>query len=126
MLTLYHAPKSRSSSIVWLLEELGAPYQKHIVDIRRPDGSGSGTPDPNNPHPHGKVPALDHDGHRVFETAAIALYLTDLFPEKGLGPQVGDPLRGEYLSWLAYRPSVLEPALMMRRLNVPHVQGAMG
>jgi glutathione S-transferase len=124
MLTLYHAPKSRSSSIVWLLEELGVPYETRVVDIRRADGTG--TRDPHNPHPHGKVPALDHDGHHVFETAAIALYLTDLFPENGLGPKVGDPDRGEYLSWLAYRPGVIEPALMMRRLNVTHVPGAMG
>ncbi|GAA0565968.1 glutathione S-transferase family protein [Rhizomicrobium electricum] len=124
MLTLYHAPKSRSSSIVWLLEELGQSYQMRVVDIRRADGSGSR--DAHNPHPHGKVPALDHDGQHVFETAAIALYLTDLFPEKGLAPKVGDPDRGEYLSWLAYRPGVIEPSLMMRRLNVTHVPGAMG
>jgi glutathione S-transferase len=124
MLTLYHAPKSRSSSIVWLLEELGVPYETRVVDIRRADGTG--TRDPHNPHPHGKVPALKHDGHYVFETAAIALYLTDLFPEKGLGPKIGDPDRGEYLSWLAYRPGVIEPSLMMRRLNMTHVPGAMG
>jgi glutathione S-transferase len=124
MLTLYHAPKTRSASIVWLLEELEAPYQMRLVDVRRADGSGHR--DANNPHPHGKVPALDHDGNRVFETAAIALYLTDLFPEKSLGPKVGDPARGEYLSWLAYRPGVIEPSLMMRRLNVAHVYGAMG
>jgi glutathione S-transferase len=124
MLTLYHAPKSRSSSIVWLLEELGVPYQMRVVDIRRADGSGAR--DTHNPHPHAKVPALDDDGKRVFETAAIALYLTDLFPEKGLAPKVGDPDRGEYLSWLAYRPGVIEPSLMMRRLNVAHVPGAMG
>jgi glutathione S-transferase len=72
------------------------------------------------------VPCLQHDGHRVFEIAAITLYLTDLFPEAKLGPRIGDPSRGEYLSWLAYRPGVLEPAMMMRRLNVKHVQGAMG
>ena len=124
MLTLYHAPKSRSSSIVWLLEELGVPYEKRIVDIRRADGSG--TRDGANPHPHGKVPALDHDGRCIFETAAIALYLTDLFADKGLGPKIGDPERGEYLSWLAYRSGVVEPALMMRRLNGADVYGAMG
>ncbi len=124
MLTLYHTPKSRSASIVWLLEELGVPYELKIVDIRHADGTGAR--DPANPHPHGKVPVLVHDGHRVFEIAAITVYLTDLFPEKKLGPQVGDPLRGEYLSWLAYRPGVLEPAMMMRRLEVKHVYGAMG
>jgi glutathione S-transferase len=124
MLTLFHAPKSRSGSTVWLLEELGVPYETRIVNIRR--GDGGGARDPANPHPHGKVPCLEHDGHRVFEIAAITLYLTDLFPDAKLGPRVGDPKRGEYLSWLAYRPGVLEPAMMMRRLNVKHVQGAMG
>ena len=124
MLTLFHAPKSRSGSIVWLLEELGIQYEAKIVDIRR--GDGSGARDPANPHPHGKVPCLEHDGRRVFEIAAITLYLTDLFPDAKLGPRVGDPKRGEYLSWLAYRPGVIEPAMMMRRLNVKHVQGAMG
>ena len=124
MLTLFHAPKSRSGGIVWLLEELGVPYETKIVNIRRADGSGER--DPANPHPHGKVPCLEHDGRRVFEIAAITLYLTDLFPEAKLGPRVGDPKRGEYLSWLAYRPGVIEPAIMMRRLNVKHVPGAMG
>ncbi|HJS91995.1 MAG TPA: glutathione S-transferase family protein [Steroidobacteraceae bacterium] len=124
MLTLYHAPKSRSATVVWVLEELGVPYQTKIVNIRR--GDGSGARDPGNPHPHGKVPCLEHDGQRVFEIAAITLYLTDLFPEAKLGPRVGDPRRGEYLSWLAYRPGVLEPALMMRRLEVKHIPGTMG
>lgn len=123
MLTLYHVPKSRSSSILWLLEELGVPYHLRIVDIRRSDGTGAR--DPANPHPHGKVPALEHDGRRVFETAAIALYLTDLYPEKKLGPIPGDPKRGEYLSWLAYRPGVIEPAMIMRSLKVRHIYGAM-
>jgi len=124
MLTLYHMPKSRSGSIVWLLEELGVPYDLKKVDIRRADGTGER--DPANPHPHGKVPTLVHDRHLVFESAAIALYLTDLFPEKKLGSAVGDPQRGEYLSWLAYRPGVLEPAMLMRRLEIKHVYGAMG
>ena len=124
MLTLFHAPKSRSGSIVWLLEELGVPYETKVVNIRR--GDGSGARDPANPHPHGKVPCLLHDGQRVFEIAAITLYLTDLHPQAKLGPRVGDPKRGEYLSWLAYRPGVLEPAMMMRWLKVQHVPGAMG
>jgi len=124
MLTLYQFPKSRSDSILWLLEELGAPYQTKTVNIRRADGTGER--DPSNPHPHGKVPALLHDGQLVFESGAIMLYLTDLFPEAELGPRVGDAKRGEYLSWLAYRGAVIEPALLMRRFEVKHVYGAMG
>jgi len=124
MLTLIHAPQSRSSSIIWLLEEIGAPYEKRMVNIRR--GDGSGAVDANNPHPHQKVPALLDNGELIFETGAIALYLTDLHPEAKLGPKVGEKGRGQYLSWLAYRTGVVEPAMMERRLGQQHIYGAMG
>lgn len=110
MLTLYHAPQSRSSRILWLLEELGANYDIAYTDIPRMDGSGG--PDPNNPHPDKKVPALVHNGALVTESVAIALYLTDLFPATGIGPKVGDPKRGPYLAWLAYYAGVMEPVLV--------------
>ena len=110
MLTLVHAPRSRSTRFLWLLEELGAPYEVMKVDIPR-QMTGTGARDPRNPHPHGQVPALLDDGVLIAESAAIALYLTDAFPEAGLGPVVGDPLRGPYLAWLAYYAGVLEPAV---------------
>jgi glutathione S-transferase len=124
MLTLIHKPQTRSASIVWLLEEIGAPYEARVVTTRTADDNGA--LDPNNPHPHGKVPALIHDGEVVFESAAIALYLVDLFPEAKLGPRIGEKKRGALLSWLAYRPGVLEPAMLERHLKIPHVTGAMG
>jgi len=124
MITLYHSPMTRSASIVWLLEELGVPYETKIVTFRKFDGTGER--DPSNPHPHGKVPALTDNGELVFESSAIALYLTDKYREKPMGPAVGDPRRGEYLSWLAYRPGVMEPALLSRRFEIKHVYGAMG
>jgi glutathione S-transferase len=112
MITLYHAPRSRSSRFVWLLEELETPYELVQVSIKRRDGSGG--PDPRNPHPDKKVPALVHDGELVTESAAIALYLTDLFPGKRIGPPVGDRTRGAYLSWLAYYAGVMEPMIQLR------------
>jgi glutathione S-transferase len=125
MITLYHRPQTRSGSIVWLLEELGAPHEiKTVASLRGPDGSG--TRDPANPHPHGKVPVLTDDGHTIFESGAIALYLTDKFPEAKMGPLPGEAMRGEYLSWLFYRPGVMEPAFMERRMGFAHVHGAMG
>jgi len=124
MITLYHSPMTRSASIVWLLEELDVPYQIKIVDFRRADGSGSR--DPANPHPHSKVPALKDSDETIFEVSAIALFLTDKYPAKKMGPRVGEPKRGEYLSWLAYRPGVMEPALIARRFEIKHVFGAMG
>ena len=87
MITLYHRPQTRSSRFVFLLEELGAPYEVRLVSTRSRDGTG--TVDPANPHPHGKVPAISDDGVVVFESPAIALYLTDKFPGKRLGPMSG-------------------------------------
>lgn len=112
MLTLFHAPRSRSTRMIWLLEELGAPYRIHKVDIVRQGGAGAR--DPANPHPHGQVPALVDDGALITESAAIALYLTDKFRHRPMGPAVGDPLRGPYLTWLAYYAGVLEPVITNR------------
>ena len=112
MLTLFHAPRSRSTRMIWLLEELGAPYAIRRVSIVRQGGIGAR--DPDNPHPHGQVPALVDDGVLITESAAIALYLTDRSREQPMGPAVGDPLRGPYLTWLAYYAGVLEPLITAR------------
>jgi len=112
MLTLFHAPWSRSSRLVWLLEEIGQPYEIVYCDIARMDGTGAR--DPRNPHPDGKVPALLHDDVLVTESAAIALYLTDLFPKAGLGAPVGSPERGAWLTWLSWTTGELEPAFWGR------------
>ena len=112
MLTLYHSPRSRSSRILWLLEEVGEPYQVEYVTIRRQDGSGAR--DPSNPHPDRKVPALVHEGRLVTESAAICLHLSDAFPRARLGPAVGDPRRAEYLTWLFYYPGVIEPVVIAK------------
>lgn len=126
MLTLYHAPRSRSSSVLWLLEELGEPYDVRIVNIRRADGSGARDPALEGVHPHAKAPALVHDGITIFERPAIFLYLTDTFPKAELGPKIGDAKRGPYLTWLAYVTGVIEPAAISKRFGVQHVPGPMG
>ncbi len=108
MLTLIHAPRSRSSRIIWLLEELGAEYEIRYVSIRRWDGSGG--PDDNNPHPHKQVPALLHNGALITESTAVTQYLVELYPQSELGRPPGHPERGAYLSWLAYYAGVIEPS----------------
>ena len=118
MVTLYHLPKSRSSRFVWLLEEIGEPYEvKLVTPRRREDGSLEKDPDYRRIHPHGKVPAIVHDGVTVFESAAIALYLGDAFPRANVGVAIGDPRRGPYLTWLAYYAGVLEPAFVGKALG---------
>jgi glutathione S-transferase len=110
MITLYHAPQSRSSRIIWLLEELGQPYTIRPVSIFRPM-SGTGEPDPVNPHPDKQVPAIVDGDMLVAESVAIVLYLADAFPAAELGPKMGDPRRGDYLTWLAWYAAAMEPAM---------------
>ncbi len=113
MLTLIHAPQSRSTAVLQLLDELGALDKVTVqtVSIHRLRG-GTGAPDPANPHPEGKVPLLIHDGTAIRERNAIMLYLTELFPEAGLGIPPGHPQRGAFLSWLAYYGNVMEPVFL--------------
>lgn len=111
MLTLFHAPQSRSSRLVWLIEELGADCRVEYCEIANRNGQKVGEPDPRNPHPDGKVPALLHDGALITESAAVALYLTDLFPDAGLGASVGSPERGPLLTWVCWAVGELEPAV---------------
>jgi glutathione S-transferase len=124
VITLFHHPRTRSSRFIFLLEELGAPYRIRLVTTRSRDGTGAA--DPANPHPHGKVPAIDDDGVVVFESPAIALYLTDKFPQNRLGPLVADRDRGAYLSSLCYYTGVLEPAFMCAFMNVAVPRGTAG
>jgi glutathione S-transferase len=114
MLSLYHSPESRSSRFIWLLEEIGVKYRIIDCSIQLRDGSGS--PDPKNPHPEKRVPALQHDGQLVTEQIAIALYLTDTFPSSGLGVPIGEPGRASYLSWLGFYAGEVDPLYTTRKL----------
>lgn len=120
MLTLYHAPNSRSTSINQLIHELGATDRVRVVEVTIPRQDGSGGTDPANPHPEGKVPYLTDGEDFVRERAAIVLYLTDRFPEAGLGRAVGDPQRGRYLSWLVWYQGVFEPVAILGWAKLEH------
>lgn len=120
MLTLIHAPDSRSSAIATLIEEMGIQdwVETRIVDIARFDGSGRR--DPANPHPEGKVPALVHDGQVITERGAIMLHLCGLFPDSGLSPKPGTAEWGVFASWLTWYQGVLEPVLIHSFANLSH------
>jgi glutathione S-transferase len=115
MITLYHAPRSRSSRMIWLLEELGCEYNIEIVPIVRGDGSGEPAPDSYLAiHPLKKVPAIKIFDEVVFESGAICLYLTDSHPKKDIGPLPGHNDRAEYVRWLFFYNGSLEPASAAR------------
>lgn len=121
MLTLIHAPQSRSSSVIQLMDELGALDQVTVqtVSVRRMM-TGTGEADPANPHPEGKVPLLIHDGVAIRERNAIMLYLTEIFPSAGLGVPPGDPARGAFLAWMAYYGNVMEPVYIGQFVGIDH------
>ena len=110
-LTLYHAAPSRSSIVHWMLEEIGEPYDLHLLSLKKEDNRAPAYLAVN---PMGKVPALKHGDVVVTESAAICLYLADAFPQAGLTVPIGDPRRGVFLKWLFFGPSCLEPAMTDR------------
>ena len=112
--TFFHAPNTRSSGTLHLIEELGVPYDLHPLSFDRGDHKASAYLAVN---PMGKVPAIRHGQTVVTEQGAVALYLGDLFPETGLAPQMGDPDRGTLLRWLFFYGSCFEPAVIDRALN---------
>ena len=120
MLTFYHSPNSRSTSIKQLIRELAVGDQIETVEVTIPRQDGSGGRDPANPHPEGKVPYLVDGEDWVRERGAIVLYLTDRFPKAGLGRSVGDPQRGRYLSWLTWYQGVFEPVAILSWAQVDH------
>lgn len=109
MLTLFHSFHSRATRMLVLIHEMDLHNEITLRHVSIPRRDGSGGPDAADPHPDKKVPALLHDDVLITESVAIALYLTDMFPDAGLGPVVGDRLRGPYLTWLAYYAGVMEP-----------------
>ena len=110
-LTLYHGAPSRSSIVHWMLEEVGEPYDIHLVSFKKGENRAPAYLAVN---PMGKVPALRHRDVVITEAAAICTYLADEFPRAKLNVPVGNPKRGTYLKWLFFGPSCVEPAIMER------------
>jgi glutathione S-transferase len=110
-LTLYHASPSRSSIVLWMLEELGQPYDIKLISLSKGDNM---QPDFLAINPMGKVPAIRHGNTVITEAAAICTYLADEFPQAKLNVPVGAPGRGAYLKWLFFGPSCIEPAMIDR------------
>jgi glutathione S-transferase len=109
-LTLYMLMQpSRAAIVRWMLEEVGEPYDVHLLDKTSEEQRSA---DYLKINPMGKVPALKHGDAIVTEAAAICLYLAEAFPQAGLNVPVGDVQRGEFLKWLFFAPSCIEPAVL--------------
>ncbi len=113
-LTFFHSPNTRSFGTLVLLDELGAPYRMHLLNMKQNEQR---SPDYLAINPMGKVPAIEHNGGLVTEQVAVFIYLADAFPDAGLAPAISDPLRGSYLRWIAFYGSSFEPAIVDRAMK---------
>ena len=111
---LFHHPWSRAATCVWMLEEIGEPYELEYVDIR---AGAHKSADHLARNRMGKLPVLFDRDATICEVAAIGIYLADRYAHGRLAPALDDPRRGAYLRWAFYAPSVIEPASMARSSN---------
>lgn len=105
---LYYNPQSRAAVTKWMLDECGAGYEIVPIDLQKREQK---SPEVLEINPSGKLPALVDGGARLFENAAICLYLADKFPQANLAPGLDAPERGRYLSLMVYSTAQLEPAM---------------
>jgi len=111
-ISLYYHPYSRAAGTLWALEEAGIDYDLKVIDIMKGEQKG---PELVSKNPMGKLPTLVDGDVVVSEAAAIALYLADRYQPGKLAPAPDDPLRGTYLRWAFFAPSVIEPAVMAKQ-----------
>ncbi len=124
-IVFYTNPMSRGRIVRWMLEEIGQPYRTVLLDY----GTTMKSAEYLAINPMGKVPAIAHRGVVVTEVAAICAYLADAFPEAGLAPPPGDPLRGAYYRWLFFAAGPVEAAVSAKALGLlapPEKAGTVG
>ncbi|MBT2186869.1 glutathione S-transferase family protein [Sphingobium nicotianae] len=107
-IVFYTNPMSRGQTIRWMLEEVGEPYETHILDY----AEKMKAPDYLAINPMGKVPAIVHEGKVVTECAAICAYLADAFPAAGLAPRPHE--RADYYRWMFFAAGPVEASVTNR------------
>ncbi len=107
---LYHVPGTRSTRVLWLLEEIGAPYELTVMTREERQ-----TPEHRQRHPLGRVPVLEDNDGFLFESAALCLQLADLHPEAQLIPPAGTHARALVYQWTVFAMTELEPAIIEAR-----------
>jgi glutathione S-transferase len=112
MITVHHLENSRSQRVIWLLEELHAPYE--IRRYQRDGKTKLAPPELKAVHPLGKSPVITDGDITVAETGAIFEYLLDTYDAKGvLRPAAGTPARRRFTYWLHYAEGSAMPPLLL-------------
>lgn len=117
---LYFNPQSRAVIAKWMLDECGASYETVPVDLSKHEHK---TPEFLRINPAGKLPALIDGDVKVFENAAICIYLADKFTSARLAPKIDAPERGRYLSLMVYSTAQIEPSMGDAILKVETAPG---
>jgi len=104
---LHHQPRSRSTRVLWLLEEIGEPFDLTVIAREAKQ-----TPAYRALHPLGRSPALETDDGPVFESTALILHIADLHPEAGLIAPLGSYSRALQYQWCFFGMTEIESAMM--------------
>ena len=112
MITVHHLNNSRSQRVLWLLEELGLPYE--IRKYQRNAATMLAPPELMQVHPLGKSPVITDDGQTIAETGAIVEYLIERYGNGRLAPAVGTPERLRWRYWLHFAEGSAMPPLLLK------------
>lgn len=112
MLTVHHLNNSRSQRVLWLLEELGAPYK--IRSYQRDAKTMLAPPELRAIHPLGKSPVVTEDGLTLAETGAIVEWIVDRYGQGRLAPPPGSAERVRWSYWLHYAEGSAMPPLLLK------------
>ena len=127
MITLFWCPQTRASRVLWMLEELGEPFEVRLANVRDPDSLDD---DFRRASPMGKVPAImdEADNGTVYmaDSSPVCLYLADRYAAGRLAPATDDPDRGRFLYWMSYTPGAIEPAMMEKFVGFEVSPGSCG
>ena len=123
MYKLFYYPRNASWAPHLVLKEMGVAHELILVD-RKTNAQKSA--DYLSLNPTGRIPTLIDGDLTIFESAAICLHLCDQNPQSTLAPKIGDPLRAEFLQWLFYLNSTVQPELMVYFYPSKHTTDAAG
>lgn len=112
MLTVHHLENSRSQRVLWLLEELGVPYE--IKRYARDAKTMLAPPELKAIHPLGKSPVITEDGEAIAETGAIVEYILERYGQGRLASAPGTTERRRLTYWLHYAEGSAMPPLVMK------------
>jgi glutathione S-transferase len=108
MVTLFHSPRTRSLRVLWLLEELGIPYELRTLPFT---AESLKSPEYLRVNPLGKVPAIQDGEAQMFESGAIVEYLVEKYGNGRLAPAPGTPARALYLQWIHFAEGTAMPPI---------------